>query len=117
MASGARFTYIGLQDAPEPPMPDDGLHIDLDAALAGDLRVAAEACGLSVDDYVRTVLQREAAVAAEALGWNRDVEADLAALRDFEETSMAIPWEEVEPWLESLATDDPLPRPKPRKLT
>ena len=27
-----------------------------------------------------------------------------------------IPWEEVEAWLDSLDTDNPLPEPQPRKL-
>jgi hypothetical protein len=97
-------------------MPATPLKIDLPAPLAEDLRAAASACELTVEDFVRKVLEREAAQAAEALGWNRSIEDDLAALKDYEETGMAIPWEEVKPWLESLATDDPLPRPKARKL-
>lgn len=97
-------------------MPTMPLKIDVPGPLAADLRAAASACELSVEDYIRTVLQREAAQAAEALGWNRSVDDDLAALKDYEETGMAVPWDEVKPWLESLATDDPLPRPKARKL-
>jgi hypothetical protein len=71
---------------------------------------------MPVETYVRTVLQREAADAAEALGWSESVEQDLADLKDYEKTGEGIPWEEVEPWLKSLATDAPLPRPQPRKL-
>ena len=97
-------------------MPADTLTISLPAPLAEDLRAAADACGMSVENYVHTVLQREAAEGAEALGWNADIEADLASIRDYEETGVAIPWEEVKPWLESLTTDNPLPRPQPRKM-
>lgn len=97
-------------------MSVDTLTISLEGELAEDLRAAADACELSVEEFVQTVLKREAAEAAEALGWTADVEADLAALTDYEETGLGIPWEEVEPWLRSLATDNPLPRPKPRKL-
>ena len=97
-------------------MADGALKLELDGPLAEDLRAAADACDMPVEDYVRSVLQREAAEAAEALGWNHDIAEDIASIEDYEETGMAIPWEEVKPWLESLTTDDPLPRPQPRKL-
>ena len=97
-------------------MADGALKLELDGSLAEDLRAAANACDMPVEKYVRTVLQREAAEAAEALGWNEDIEEDLASIKEYEETGTAIPWEEVKPWLESLTTDDPLPRPRPRKL-
>ncbi len=80
-------------------------------ALVGSRPQAA----LSVEDNVRSVLRREAADAAEALGWNADLAEDIA-FEEFKKTREGIPWEEVKPWLESLATDDPLPRPKARKL-
>ncbi len=99
-----------------PLVPADTLNISLSGPLAEDLRAAADACEMPVEDFVRTVLRREAAEAAEALGWNADIAEDLAALKDYDETGMAIPWEEVEPWLQSLTTDNPLPRPQPRKL-
>ncbi len=97
-------------------MSDAALQFSLDGPLADDIRAAADACDMPVETYVRTVLRREAAEAAEALGWNADIEQDLADLNEYEETGEAIPWEEVEPWLKSLTTDDPLPRPQPRKL-
>ena len=97
-------------------MADGALKLELTGPLADDLRAAAEACNMPVEDYLRTVLKREAADAAEALGWNESVDEDLAAVKDYEDTGEGIPWEEIKPWLESLTTDDPLPRPKPRKL-
>lgn len=95
------------------------LSLSLTGPLADDLRAAAEACEMPVEDYLRAVLQREAAEAAEALGWNDadDIAEDLEAIADYEETGEAIPAEEVFAWLESLHTDDPLPRPKARKIT
>lgn len=99
-------------------MTDDTLTISLPGPLADDIRAAADACGMSVEDYVQTLLKREAAEAAEALGWNEDhsVETDIAALKDYERTGEAIPSEEVFAWLRSLHTDNPLPRPQARKL-
>lgn len=94
----------------------DALTITLQDPLADDLRAAADACDMSVEDFVRRVLQREAEEAAEALGWYEDIEADVAAIADYEETGEAIPAEEVFAYLKSLHTDNPLPPPKARKL-
>lgn len=44
------------------------------------------------------------------------VEEDHAAFEHYERTGMGIPGEEVEAWLRSLTTYNPLPRPRPRKL-
>lgn len=95
----------------------DDLTLSLTGPLADDLRAAADACDMPVEEYLQAVLTREAAEAAEALGWDTDIEDDLAAIEDFEESGEAIPMEEVFTWLESLHTDDPLPRPKARKIT
>ena len=37
-------------------------------------------------------------------------------MAEYDRTSEAIPAEEVFAWIGSLSTDDPLPRPKARKL-
>ncbi len=50
-------------------------------------------------------------------GWiGPDLEADRAALDEFQRTRMGVPWEEVEAWMMSWGTDNPLPRPQVRKL-
>lgn len=50
-------------------------------------------------------------------GWiGPDLEADRAALDEFERTRMGVPWEEVEAWMMSWGTDNPLPKPQVRKL-
>ncbi|MGH6951126.1 MAG: hypothetical protein ACREH4_09650 [Vitreimonas sp.] len=97
-------------------MPADALTLTLTGPLADDLRDAADACDMAVEEFVHAVLKREAAEAAEALGWNANIEEDLARMAEYDRTGEAIPAEEVFAWLESLSTDDPLPRPKARKL-
>lgn len=86
--------------------------------LANELRAAAEACEMTLEDYPRRVLEREAHLAAEALGWNEDhsIEAEIAAFEEYERTGEVIPAEEVFEWLRSLHTENPLPKPQARKL-
>jgi len=90
--------------------------LELEDRLADDIRAVAELCEMSVEDYILLLLKREAKDAADSLGWNHSIEEDLAALRDFDETGLGVPGEEVSAWLDSLSTDNPLPRPKPRKI-
>jgi predicted transcriptional regulator len=85
-------------------------------ALAEDLKAAADACEMPLEQFLKSLLERGAAEAAEALGWNEDIEADLAAFAEYEQTGEAIPAEEVFAYLKSLHTGDPLPPPKARKL-
>lgn len=92
--------------------------LKLSPKLIEDLRAAADACDMPFEEYARRVLEREAHLAAEALGWNdQSIEDDLAALDDYEKEGEAIPAEEVFAWLRSLHTDNPLPRPRARKLS
>lgn len=97
-------------------MTSSPLTITVSPELAEDLRAAADACEMPVVDYTRRVLEREAHLAGEALGWNRAIEDDLAAIEEYDRTGEAIPSDEVFAWLRSLHTDDPLPRPRARKL-
>lgn len=92
------------------------LTLTLPDATAADLKAAAEACDMSLEQFLGRVLEREAAEATEALGWDRDCDADIAALAEYKENGEAIPSEEVFAYLKSLHTDDPLPPPKARKL-
>jgi hypothetical protein len=96
-------------------MPADTLTISIPGPLADEVRAAAQARGLSPEEYVRQQLAWDIALGDDddpALG----VEEDVAAYEDFERTGIGIPGEEVEAWLRSLTTDNPLPRPRPRKL-
>jgi predicted transcriptional regulator len=92
------------------------LTLTLPDATAADLKAAADACDMPLEKFLARVLEREAAEAAEALGWNKDISADLAGLADYEETGEAIPADEVFAYLKSLHSDNPVPPPKARKL-
>jgi len=94
----------------------DTLAISLTGPLADEVRAAAEARGLSPEDYVRQQLAWDIALGDEEAEDALGVEEDIAAYEDFERTGIGIPGEEVEAWLRSLTTDNPLPRPRPRKL-
>lgn len=97
-------------------MPADTLTISLTGPLADEVRAAAEARGLTPEDYVRKQLAWDIALGGGDAEPSFGVEEDRAAYEDFERTGMGIPGEEVDAWLKSLATDNPLPRPRPRKL-
>lgn len=96
----------------------DTLTITLPAPLADDLRSAAEACELSVEDYVRLALSAEARRASEALGWDADPnwEQDVADLEEYDRTGEAVAWEDVEAWMKSWDSGKELPVPASRKL-
>jgi hypothetical protein len=96
-------------------MPADTLTISLTGPLLDEVRAAAAARGLTPEEYVRRQLAWDIALGDDDepdLG----VEEDIAAFEDYQRTGMGIPGEEVEAWLRSLTTDNPLPRPRPRKL-
>jgi hypothetical protein len=99
-------------------MSSDDLRLDIAAPLADDLRAAADACELSVEDYVRIVLSAEAQRAAEALGWSEsdDPAIDEAIAADYDRTGIAVPWEEVRAWMKSWGSENELPAPIARKL-
>lgn len=90
------------------PLPD---------AIADDLKAAAADHGLDVEQFLEMLLakHRQEVAWASTLA-SSEVEADLAAVAEYERTGKAIPGEEVIAWLDSLHTDAPLPRPIARKL-
>ena len=45
-----------------------------------------------------------------------DIEEDRRRLREFEQTGMGIPLDEIKAWVESWGTPDKLPRLLPRKI-
>jgi hypothetical protein len=97
-------------------MPADTLTISLTGPLADEVRAAAAARGLTPEDYVRQQLAWDIALRDDEADPSFGVEEDVAAFEDFERTGMGVPGEEIEAWLRSLTTDNPLPRPRPRKL-
>jgi hypothetical protein len=93
------------------------LTITLPASLAEEVRAAAQARGLSPEDYVRQQLAFEVAFAGGGDAYDDDdIEPDLAAIADFERTGMGLAWDEVRAWMASWGTAEELPRPTPRKL-
>ncbi|HRE44963.1 MAG TPA: hypothetical protein PKY87_13475 [Terricaulis sp.] len=92
----------------------DTLTISLSGSLADDVRAAADARGLTPEDYVRQQLAWDIALGDDSDA--QGTEEDEAALADYERTGMGIPGDEVQAWLNSLTTANPLPRPRPRKL-
>lgn len=97
-------------------MPADTLTISIPAPLADEVRAAAEARGLTPEDYVRQQIAWDIAIGDDEPDPAFGVEEDRAAFEDYERTGMGIPGEEIDAWLRSLVTDNPLPRPRPRKL-
>ena len=97
-------------------MPADTLTISLSGPLAEEVRAASKARGITPEEYVRQQLAWDIALGDEGAESSFGVEEDRAAYEDFERTGMGIPGEEIDAWLRSLATDNPLPRPRPRKL-
>lgn len=97
-------------------MPADTLTISIPAPLADEVRAAAEARGLSPEEYVRQQLAWDIALGDDEADPALGVEEDVAAYEDYKRTGVGIPGDEVVAWLRSLTTDSPLPRPRPRKL-
>jgi predicted transcriptional regulator len=90
------------------------LTITLPAPLADEVRAAAEARGLTPEDYVRQQLAMDIALGPAADG--DDVSEDEAALADFDRTGKGVPWDEVRAWMQSWGMPGELPRPVARKL-
>ncbi len=97
------------------PMPADTLTISIPAPLADEVRAAAEARGLTPEEYVRQQLAWDLALGDDPID-TPGVEEDEAAIADFERTGMGVPWEEMRDWMKSWGTANELPRPQPRKL-
>ncbi len=94
------------------------LTVSLPGPLAADVRAAAEARGLSPEEYVRLQLAADLAFGDSAALFDADldIEEDLAAVAAYERDGIAIPGEDVLAWLRSIGTDSELPRPQPRKI-
>lgn len=97
-------------------MSDDTLTISIPGPLADDVRAAAEARGLSPEEYVRQQLAFDMALYGDEPLGDADIAEDIAAAEEFDRTGMGVPGDEVIAWLRSLSTPHPLPRPQLRKL-
>lgn len=98
------------------PMRADALTISIPAPLADEVRAAAEARGLTPEDYVRQQLAWDIALGEDDAEPSFGVEQDRAAYEDFGRTGMGIPGDEIAAWLQSLTTDNPHPRPRKMRL-
>jgi len=95
-------------------MADDGMILELDAALTESLRARAKAAGQSVEQYARGLLKDDF---VERPGFE-DNEAHWAEVRRIADETLrdgGIPLEDVQRWVESWDTENELPPPEPRR--
>jgi predicted transcriptional regulator len=85
--------------------------LELDAETDERLTALAKQRGMNVSAVVTDAL------ALYGLGDDLDLEEDLRRLREFEQTRMGVPHEEVKAWVDSWGAPDELPPPVPRKLS
>jgi predicted transcriptional regulator len=104
-------------------MADGELTLKLDQALEQRLREMAADEGVTSEELAVQIIAEQLSNRRPGLsedvttGWiGPDLEADRAALDEFQRTRMGVPWEEVEAWMMSWGTDNPLPKPQVRKL-
>jgi predicted transcriptional regulator len=100
-------------------MADGEITLKLDEALQKRLREMAADEGVTPEELGGQMLALQIAGFSEldTEGWiGGDVAGDLALLEEFERTRMGVPLEDVERWVQSLSTDNPLPPPVARKV-
>lgn len=92
-------------------MADDGLNIQLDSDLAEDVKAAAAALGVPVEDFVRDAVAQR--LFAE-LQWSDDPDPriDERIVAEALRKGDTIPWSEIRPWIESWGKAGELPPPK-----
>lgn len=93
-------------------MSTGALTISLPAPLADDVRAAAEARGLSPEEFVRQQIAFDIA----AYDIDDDAAEDEEIAAEFDRTGIALDGEEVMAWLQSVGTANELPRPSARKV-
>jgi predicted transcriptional regulator len=99
--------------------------IEVDARTAELLEARAAARGMTVSQLLADLIDAEEAL-SPALAEMRDagrgpwapevLAEDARRLAEFQRTREAVPWDEVKAWMQSWATANELPPPKPRKL-
>ena len=100
-------------------MADGEITLKLNETLERRLRAIAHTEGVTPEEMAARLIANhlEGFFEEAAAGWiDPELEADRAALDRFERTRMGVPWEEVEAWMMSWGTDNPLPKPQVRKL-
>ncbi|MES1198476.1 MAG: hypothetical protein ABUS48_00655 [Pseudomonadota bacterium] len=97
-------------------MPADTLTISLTGPLADEIRAAAEARGLTPEEYAQLQIAYGIGLDDESYGLADDIAEDVASAEEYDRTGFGVPGDEVVTWLKSLSTDNPLPRPTLRKL-
>ena len=97
-------------------MPADTLTISLTGPLADEVRAAAEARGLTPEEYGRLQIAYGIGLDGEDHGFADDIAEDMKSAQEYDDTGVGVPGDEVIAWLRSLATANPLPRPVVRKL-
>jgi predicted transcriptional regulator len=104
-------------------MMDGKLTLKLTEDLEQRLRDMAADEGVTPEELAARIIAEQLAKRLSGFsedittGWvGPDLEADRAALDEFQRTRMGVPWEEVEAWMMSWGTERPLPRPQVRKL-
>jgi hypothetical protein len=99
--------------------------IEVDEETALLLEARAEAQGMTISELLTDIACGLEALTADlaevrdkAEGpWAPEILAEDAQRRaEFERTREGVPWDEVESWMRSWGTPNPLPTPKPRKL-
>ena len=100
-------------------------HIEIDARTADLLEARAAARGMSVSQFLADLMDAEENFAPDVLvmreagrgPWSAEVVAEDARQRaEFTRTRDAVPWEEMQAWMQSWGKPNELPPPKPRKL-
>ena len=100
-------------------------NIEVDAETADLLEKQASMPGMSVSDLLAELAHDGSIFPTKLAEMNANgdrprsaeaLEEDVRRLADFEQSRMAVPWEEVKAWMESWGRPDELPRPKPRKI-
>jgi hypothetical protein len=75
--------------------------------------------GVTLEELGLQLLENQAAGVGEldTEGWTGPyVAEDFERLEEFDRTRMGVPLEDVERWVQSLSTDNPLPPPVARKV-
>ena len=99
--------------------------IEIDAETADLLEARAAARGMSISELLADIAGNQevlppdlARMRASGQGpWSAETIAeDARRLADFEQTRLAVPWEEIKSWMKSWGSADELPPPQPRKL-
>ncbi|WGM39198.1 hypothetical protein [Caulobacter sp. NIBR1757] len=100
-------------------MADGEITLKLNETLERRLREMAADEGVTLEELGLQLIENQIAGFGEldTEGWTGPyIAEDLARLEEFERTRMGVPLEDVERWVRSLSTDNPLSPPLARKV-